>query len=238
LAARSPGPSGWLLVVGATGLFLAREPIARLVRSLRHGVRPEVRRLWILWAAGWAGLGLICVLGVVFGYERPGLLWLGFAVVPLLTVHLWLTERREDRSIPAELLGIAALTLTAPAAWYTATGQWVPDGWQLWLLCLLYFSSAVFFVKMQVSRFLRPQRFPQARRLHVAYHLAAILIVTSAIRGWELNAWIAAAYLPILGRSILGTFRGPARLKLKRLGYLEVAYTCWFVFTLGLFWKG
>ncbi len=237
LAARGLGGAGLLLMVAATALFLAREPVARLVRGSRHGVRPDLRRLWIRWAAGWAALGLACVVILVTVFERGRLLLLGTGALPLLGVHLWLTERREDRSTPAELLGIVALTLTAPAAWYTVTGRITPDGWWLWFLCVLYFSSAVFFVKMQVSRFLKTERFVSLRRRHVAYHAVMVVCVAAATAAGPVSPWIASGYVPILVRSAAGALWGPKKLNLKRLGFLEVAYTCWFVLWLGLGWS-
>lgn len=238
LAARHPGLPGWVLGLSATALFLAREPAVRLLRGRRHGVRPEVRRVWIRWAVVCSALGLAGMALLVLVLQRPGLALLGLVVLPLLAVHLWLTEQREERSIPAELLGIAALTLAAPAAWYTATGSFLPDGGLLWILCVLYFSSAVFYVKMQVSRFLRPQGFLGARRLHVAYHGLAAVALALLVVAAGLNPWIVIAYLPMFARSAVGAVRGPARLNLKQLGYLEVAYTTWFVFVLGWLWGG
>lgn len=237
LAARGLGVEELLLIVAATALFLAREPVARLVRGSRHGVRSDLRRYWIQWAMGWGLAGLAGVAVLVTLYGRHHLLLLGGGALPLLGLHLWLTERREDRSTPAELLGIIALALGAPAAWHTATGKLASDGWWLWFLCVLYFSSAVFFVKMQISRFLKVERFAGLRRRHIAYHVALVIVLAAVTQAGPVAPWVGVGFIPIIVRSVAGALRGPTKLNLKRVGYLEVAYTCWFVLWLGLAWR-
>jgi hypothetical protein len=129
------------------------------------------------------------------------------------------------------------LTLGAPAAWYTATGKLAADGWWLWFLSVLYFSSAVFFVKMQISRFLKVERFAGLRRRHVAYHAVLVIVLAAVTQAGPISPWVVVGFVPIIVRSVVGALWGPKKLNLKRLGYLEVAYTCWFVLWLGLAWR-
>jgi hypothetical protein len=83
----------------------------------------------------------------------------GCALPLLLVWELWwlaafgavaaaLAFRKTERSIAMQLLAIAGLTMTAPAAWYVATGKL---DYRLWLLNVLYFAGGVFYVKMHIA---------------------------------------------------------------------------------------
>jgi hypothetical protein len=86
--------------------------------------------------------------------------------VLLLQARLWwlvalgaaatpLAFRRTERSIAVQLISVAGLTLTAPAAWYAATGRMDAKALWLWLLNALYFGGGVFYVKMHVAAAIR-----------------------------------------------------------------------------------
>lgn len=223
-----------LLFIAVTALFLSREPMARLLRGTRHGLRPELKEKWGRWLAVTLGAGITASLILILAFRLTGLLWLGIGAFALLGIHTILTLRRQERSIWGELLGVLALTTTGLAAHYVDAGVFGASGWRIWVLSLLYFSSAVFFVKMQIAYFMKPATLAGSRLLNLAYHSFLIGCLIGLWLGSWIPAALAVAYLPILIRATVGSFRFPAKLDIKRLGYLEVCYTVFFVVVAGL----
>jgi hypothetical protein len=60
--------------------------------------------------------------------------------------------RRGQKSVANELITFAAVCLSAPFAYIATTGTLVPGVWGLWALNALFFSSAIFTVKLRKSK--------------------------------------------------------------------------------------
>ncbi len=222
----------WLLIA-ATGLFLAHEPLIKLLRSHRHGARRENLRHWRQWLLVFSLPAVASGLLLLVHYRLWSLAVFGLVAATLFCVHLYLASRRKDRSILAELLGIAGLTATAPAVY---TGMEGSIGWTavvLWFLCVLYFGSGVFYVKMRVSRKLKPREFENRRSQCLGYHLLIlVLLIVFALR-FGLPWLPLLGFVPILGRAFWYAFRPGGSLNLRRIGYLEVFYTILFTLLMG-----
>lgn len=165
------------------------------------------------------------------------------ATAPLLIVwRLWwlaafgavaaaLAFRRTERSVSMQLIAVAGLTLTAAAAWYTATGNLDRHAWLLWGLNFLYFAGGVFYVKMHVAAAIRHKpidgvsdrlAFGATTLAYYAGTLAALVIF--ALAHWI--SWLALlAFAPVVVRAIAGVWRLTPTLRIKRLGWTEVAYS-------------
>ena len=87
---------------------------------------------------------------------------LGMATLCLLFLNAQQAVRREDRTIGGETMAILGLTLTAPTAYYTASGDLDATALRIWLMCALYFTSSVFYVKLRVHSLNR--RMEEVRR--------------------------------------------------------------------------
>ena len=166
-------------------------------------------------------------------YRWTAILLAGSAActVPLLLVwKLWwlaafgvvaapMAFRKTERSVAMQLLAVGGLTLTAPAAWYVATGKLE---YRLWLLNVLYFAGGVFYVKMHIATAIA--RKPTGRLPVVIYYgaLAGIL------------AWwpVGLAFAPVIVRAFVGAARVSPVLRIKRLGWTEVAHSIVFAVSL------
>jgi hypothetical protein len=142
-----------------------------------------------------------------------------------------LAFRKTGHSIAAQLIAVAGMTLTAPAAWYAATGRLDQHAWLLWGLNFLYFAGGVFYVKMHVAAAIRHKPIDRtSERLALgaatfSYNagMSATLVVLATTR-WI--SWAALlAYAPVVMRAFLGVFRLSPELRIKRLGWIEVAYS-------------
>lgn len=135
-----------------------------------------------------------------------------------------LAFRKTERGIAMQLLAVCGLTLTAPAAWYVATGQLNQRAWWLWLLNVLYFAGGVFYVKMHVAAAIRRQRFESiTERIRFG---ASTLIYYGALAGVGVALWpVGLAYAPVVVRAVAGIMGLSPTLRIKRLGWTEVAYS-------------
>ncbi|HRR57069.1 MAG TPA: YwiC-like family protein [Acidobacteriota bacterium] len=211
-------------------LFLSREPLAKLLRTRRYGAPPERRNRWIKWLildlvpAGAAGLLLLSV------FQRWALLPFAGVGILLFLAHLYWSVRRKDRTLPAELLGTAALTLTAPAA-SVALGQSEPTLLlAVWSACVLYFFSGVLYVRMRIAGALRPALLPYHRRLNLVYHLVLPGLIGGMYVVGALPPWAWTGYVPAVVRGLTHSFRVPSKpLNIRALGYTEAAYSVFFV---------
>ncbi len=222
-----------LILIATTGLFLAHEPLIKLLRGRRHGARPENLRHWFNWLAIFAVPALAAGLILLLYYRLWLLAIFGGTAGVLFCVHLYLAAQRQDRSAFGELLGIAGLTLTAPGVYAGVEGRVDWTALIVWSLCLLYFGSGVFYVKMRVSRNLKPKEFGSRRSQCLGYHFLVLAILCVLALGLGLPWILLLGFVPILGRAFWHAFRSGGPLNLRRIGYLEVLYTIVFTILTG-----
>ncbi|PYT04681.1 MAG: hypothetical protein DMF60_14555 [Acidobacteria bacterium] len=103
----------------------------------------------------YVSLGGIFGAPVVFFYHRLWLVPIAMLSALLLAFNSWQAVRHEDRTLIGETIAILGLTLTAPTAYYVCRGEWDSSAWLLWVLCILYFASSVFYVKLRSCEFIR-----------------------------------------------------------------------------------
>ena len=136
-----------LLLSAAIFAHVARYELLLLVRLRAKG--GVDRRAFLLFLSS-SALAFTSALFLVLE-ARWLLLSLGGGALLFMALHTFLALKRTERSIHGELLGIAGLTMTAPAAYYVAAGELNVAAFTLWLLSFLYFGRSVFYVKMKVA---------------------------------------------------------------------------------------
>ncbi|HUV12553.1 MAG TPA: YwiC-like family protein [Acidobacteriota bacterium] len=226
-----------LFLLAVSGVFLAHEPLVKLVRSLKHGGRRELMQRWAFWVA--VELTTVSIAGaiLVFHYRLFTLLPVGLFVALLLGLHLKLTAGRKERSVPGELIGVVGLTSAGPSVYYVGFGEIDTAFWLIWSLNVLYFASGIFYVKMRVSRFLKPALFKSRVRDCVTYHtLQTALLLAAAFNGWI--SWLMfLAFVPVICRAFWHTIHSEQQLNIKRIGYSEVAFTVAFIVLFATGWS-
>ena len=173
----------------------------------------------------------------------------GLVLLLLIGARLWwlaafgavaapLAFRKTERSVPAQLLAVAGLTLTAPAAWYAATGRLDSKALWLWLLNVLYFGGGVFYVKMHVAAAIRRKPLGSWREKMalgagtLLYYTGALVCLGVLAAANAVPAVALIAFAPVAARAAAGVGRLSPTLRIKRLGWTEVAYSI--VFAVGL----
>ncbi len=173
------------------------------------------------------------VLLAVSGASGLPLLWIWHRwwLAVFVAVAAWLAFRPTKRSLVGELVAVGGLTLTAPAAWYVARGELDAMALRLWVLNTLFFASGVFYVKMHVAAAVaRDPLASVADRLrcgrnNLVFHAVLVIgLVAMAVGEW-IPPLAMLAFVPVVVRAVAGTVRLSPVLRIKRLGWTEVAYS-------------
>jgi hypothetical protein len=227
----------WSLPVGLTalavlGAFLTRHPLELLLipkSHLRAG-RPEQKGL--LRAASVLGLSTFA-LGILLtvAWQLYLLWWLAAVGLALFGLRVWWGRRGEDRSLVAELVGTAGLTLSALAGWIAAAGTLEATAVWIWALNALFFGSGVLYVKSRIQERRAASRAEAggAGRFAVAFHVLILGFVAAMVFARWLSPLIVVPFLLAAVRAARG-IRSAAEtpFALRRLGWSEVALSVLF----------
>lgn len=211
----------WLLAVA---VFIVREPLSLLWRHRRRA--GFSRRSLKLWAGGWlaaiallAGL-LLTARGTAFMlFAMPAAILFGLQLAWQHTLARW--------SLPAELAGTAGVTLSAPAAYYVATGRLGVTGASLWPVLLAYFAAQVLYVRWQL-------RAPASKTSGRATLWTQTLILAASLalgRAGLMPPYLFLAFIPGLVKVLLAMAAAGSRKRpVARVGWTEVIYSGLFFF--------
>lgn len=224
----------FFLFVAITALFLAHEPMVRVVSISKHGVRREKKRHWIRWLGIYLAVGVLSAAILIFGHDLWKLVPLGAGVGVLLTIHLYLASKRKERHLLGEVVGVLGLTATAPVTYYVLVGHLDLTALIFWMINLLYFFSGLFFVKMRVSRFTKKEEYPIRVTQCAAYHALLIFSLIGMVKAGWIPILATAAYFPIVIRAFWGIVFPHERLNLRKIGFSELGYTAAFVLLLAV----
>jgi hypothetical protein len=225
-----PGVPAVLLLIGITALALANGPLAVLSRAV--GGRRRQAATWLLLYAGVAGAAL-GPLVVVF--RMRFLLPFAAAAALFLGLRLLLLGGRDQRSLPAELVGVAGLSMVGPVAQAATLGRLEAAALVLWLLLALFFASGIFYVRMRIREMLASR---MGRRRSGAfwpcllYHLVLPPLLAGLALAGLVPVAVLLAFLPALWRAARGLQVRQAPLDVRRLGWAETRLTLTFVLLL------
>jgi hypothetical protein len=216
-----------LTALAVLGAFLARYPLELLLipNSYLRAGRPERRPLLV---AAWAFSLLTFFLGLALTLIwKLYLLWgLALAGLGLFALRVWQGRRSGDRSLTAELVGTAGLTLSALAGWIAARGSLDPTALWVWALNALFFGSGVLYVKSRIQARRAASRPDEAGtgRFAVVFHILVLLFVAAMVFARWLSPLIVVPFLLAAVRAARG-IRSAAEtpFALRRLGWSEVA---------------
>ena len=131
-------------------------------------------------------------------------------------------------------MGVALLTLTAPAAWIAARGALDTAGVKVWLLNVLFFPGGVLYVKYRVRGLLAHRPFCSAReRLSFAWPVFLChLLLVAFLAGWVVldlqPAAVMLAFVPGILRANGLLFHLGRRFAIPRLGWSETLHSVLF----------
>ncbi|MGE5850865.1 MAG: YwiC-like family protein [Candidatus Methylomirabilota bacterium] len=224
-----------LLLVGVTAAALANGPFTILVRATPGEAAAERKQRAFTWLLLYAGVAALAFgpLPIIFGMTF--LLPFGMGAVFFLLLRAFLVREQDDRTLGAELAGMAGLTMVGPTAHAVAVGQVRPMGAVLWLLLFLFFASGVFYVRMRIHAMVAERRGKSSNpavRSCVLYHVLLFVVISSLVMIQVIPWPVLLAFAPALWRAAAGLGRKATRLDVRRLGWSEVAVASAFVLLL------
>lgn len=230
------------LALSALGVFMSYVPVHTILREV-SGLPQGKEKLSasIFWGPIYLSVGLISIIPLfVQGYAHL----LTFAVFGAASFfgNYFLTLRGQ-KSILSDLTAVAGLTLSAPSAYYIASGSLDANAAILWLLTTLFFGCSVFYVHLKIRVLaLKKTHIPLVERLtlgrlNIVYHVIVISIV-AVLSLYDYTPRTAAlAFLPMALHAIYGTLKLRSTVKFKNLGFLLLGHSFVFCLLLVLLWS-
>ena len=217
-----------LTLIGITAAFIARESMTTYDRARARG-RKDTSALRML--LSYTGISVLAGILLSGWYGYFWFVPLGVIGIVLLVINVRQATERDDRLIISEVLAIAGMTLTAPAAYYASSGDLDRIAFLLWVLSVAYFSSSVFYIKLRVTaahgRDEDCRR--ETRRQCMAYHAFLLLgLLAMSITG-SIPLFVLMAFMPVLLRTAWALLKPQKRLRLSRIGLAELAYATVFL---------
>jgi hypothetical protein len=217
-----------LLLLSTTAMFISRESLLVCWRARARGRdAAEAGRMLLLYSVLAAAFGLPLIIAFKLFWLIP----MGLIGAVLLLINGRQATQMEERTMTGEIMAIAGLTMTAPAAYYAASGQWEMTAFWLWLLSMLYMASSVFYIKLRVYR-LNPRRQAEQRqawRSCAFYHTFLLVALLALIFADGLSLFAFIAFAPALVRTFWGMFKPKTKVNLMRAGVLEIVYSMIFL---------
>ncbi|MGA7401049.1 MAG: YwiC-like family protein [Candidatus Sulfotelmatobacter sp.] len=220
-----------LLTITVLALFWLRTPLESWLGST--GIRVQSReerqivRAVVLPLATVASAALIA-LG--WGGKNRELIWLGIIATAAFAVQHLLRSLGRSTRMAAEMVGALALTSTAPAAYYVASGRLDAKAWMLWLLNWLFAADQVHFVWLRLRgiRASGPREKFTAGWTFLAGNLFFLGILALVYHFIWLPTLALIAFVPIFLRGLVWFLRKPQPMAIRRLGWTELAHALLF----------
>jgi len=218
------------LTLAALALFWMRTPVESwlgtgLLRATGQRERRSVG-ITILILASVA----VLALSSLFSQGRNNnidLLFLGLIAIAAFIAQALLRKLGRQTRMLSQIVGVLGLTVTAPAAYYVATGKLDQAAWTLWIANFLFAGNQIHFVQLRI-RSARAVGWSQKLVTGRGFLVGQMLFVTALLFAWRfalLPALAALAFLPILGRGLAWFFDPQTSLAVRRLGWTELAHS-------------
>ncbi len=216
-----------LLTTAVLALFWLRTPVESWLGSGAIRVQTEhelqLVRSVALPLATLAGVSLSTLFWQ--GKNRE-LIGIGMIAGVAFTAQIFLKKLGRTTRMAAEFVGALALTSTAPAAYYVATGRLDGRAWMLWLVNWLFAADQIYFVWLRI-RGARAKELGEKFKIGWSFLagqmiLAGILALADDL-GW-LPELALLAFAPVLFRGFVWFAKRPQPLIVRHLGWTELAH--------------
>jgi hypothetical protein len=226
-----------VLTILVIALFWMRTPLESWfgVAPLRAQAGRE-RRLVIQVSVA---LGTLAALSLAFLLRRgnhAGILWLGFIAGSAFLAQMILRRMGRSTRMASQLVGAAGLTVTAPAAYYVATGRLDTAAWALWLANWIFAGNQIHFVQLRIHG-ARAATFAERISRGSLFLAGHALMIGALIVAWRrevLSGLALLAFVPVAVRGLAWFFESPRPLAVRRLGWTELAHAVVFGLLLAL----
>ena len=229
---------GWVwLVCSALMVFMSYVPAKVILRNAFVQSQPAWKvNQSIFWWSLYMELGLLFITPLLIS-GRWLLLPLGLLALGMF-LGSFLAAQRHPKSLAGDLLAVAGLALSAPAAYYVGTGALDGTALEVWLLNALFFSGTTLYVGMKIraagSKAARPG-WKEKLSLggpNVVYQAAVLGGVAAIDVIQHAGAFAFLAYFPFAAHAVYGTLALSSRVRFRRLGLMLLAHSLLFALLL------
>ncbi len=136
-------------------------------------VQLKQRKSWKPRFLIWGGIYGVSALSlaIFLGFHSPPLLIIYALVVMAFIADGVAVVNRKHKSIANEMISFAAISLAAPLAYGATTGNLCLEAIGMWVLNTLFFSSAIYTIKLRKKK-------THSLKPGIIYHGVSVLIVT------------------------------------------------------------
>jgi hypothetical protein len=225
------------LTILVVALFWMRTPLESWFGVAPLRAQPGRERRLVIQVS--IALGVLAAVALAFLLRQAnyaGILWLGLIAGSAFLVQMILRRLGRSTRMASQLVGAAGLTVTAPAAYYVATGRLDSAAWALWLANWIFAGNQIHFVQLRIHG-ARAATFAERisrGSLFLAGHALMIAALIFAWRREVLSGLALLAFVPVAVRGLAWFFEPPRPLAVRRLGWTELAHALVFAVLLVL----
>jgi len=216
-----------LLLIAAPALFWLRTPLESLLGTSTMRAQTDDERSAVAAAiAGLAAIALLALGALLWAGRNPYLWLIGVAAGVAFAAQAGLRKLHRRYRMLSEIVGTIGLTSSAAAAYYVIVGKFGATAWMLWLVNLVFAGNQIHYVQMRIHM---AKGADFHAKLSQAWAFAiGELIMLSFLIGLCLRSFMPStaliAFAPILIRGWIYFFQKPAPLKVRKLGWSELAH--------------
>ena len=216
-----------LFFVAAVSLFWLRTPVESYLGTSPMRAQSSTEKQHVLMVA--AGIILIAglaIAGLFWRGENRLLLVMGAACSTAFATQAVLKKLGRQYRMPAQVVGAAGLTATAPAAYYVLSGRFDEVAIALWLANWAFAGNQIHFVQLRLRS---SKATTSDEKFHAGYsfflgQVVLVAVIAAAISTGLLPKLALLAFAPALVRGFAWFFQKQVPLELSWLGITELLH--------------
>jgi hypothetical protein len=215
-----------LLLTTALALFWLRTPLESLLGISAMRTETKEERSSVAFVVLYLAIVALLAASMLFWAGQNSLLWfIGAAAGSAFVAQAVLRKMGRRTRMLSEIVGTIGLTASAPAAYYVITGKFGITAWMLWLANFTFAGNQIHYVQIRIhSAKLIGVHAKLARAWTFALGQLAMAAVLAVTCWLEWMPWLVLpAFVPLLLRGFYYFVQGPAPLRVRRLGWNELA---------------
>lgn len=215
-----------LLLTAALSLFWLRTPLESLLGISAMRAETKEERGSVAFVVLYLAIVAVLASSMLLWAGQNPLLWLiGAAAGVAFVAQAVLRKMGRHTRMLSEIVGTIGLTASAPAVYYVITGKFGITGWMLWLANLMFAGNQIHYVQIRIHTCklsgLRA-KLARARTFALGQLAMAAVLGATCWLGWM--PWLVLlAFIPLLLRGFYYFVQKPAPLRVRRLGWNELA---------------
>ncbi len=221
-----------LFLISTFFFYLARHPLSIFIKKWKHG--GEEKGILLTVAAIYLISGFLFFIPLVLYWKLYLLIPLGILVIISTIYYLfYIVPSSLERSWGAEIIGVLTLCLSVLASYYVCRSSITNQSIYLYILCTLYFTGPVFYVKMMIEVIkVKGKDISELKWLKIScltYHIMCVILSFFLSLFAEIPRLFTIAFIPPLIKVILSTI-SKQPVPIRKLGYREVFHSILFLF--------